>query len=433
MALISQYVDQDEIRPGVFQNTIALKPVGYRRLGSLLRAVPDFADSGDGTMPHAVQRAPLRVLATSDGMRRMFPLPDDDTKYLEIGAPWIQIAGTWTQVALGTPTRSANTITWTRPQTITTLTHAGYYVKIEIELLGGFVPQNSRIAFPVALGGGLTRSGTAILDGSNVVANLRPFVMYDAANPLDIRPITHQFTTLNSQPYLLLTLPSLTGMSRPVIDPTLSLQPDATAGIDNFIELDFATSNFGTSVNLYIGETNNAVGRTMRTLIKFDVSSIPANAIITSAIQSLYVNSDFSSNARTARWYRLKRAWVEDQSTWNIYSTGNNWDTAGGFGANDCEQTDIGSLAFSASETLSVFKDWSLTPSAVQGWISGAFANNGTLGMMDTELNDGYQFASSDSATAAQRPKLVVVYTTGGIIYPRRMDGLGAFYRGMDN
>lgn len=411
MALISAYVDQTNLGGGVFQNTIQLKPIGYRRGGALLRSVLDFADSGDSNLPQMVQSAPLRVLATNDGMRRMFPLPDDDTKYLEIGAPWVQLSGVWTQVALGAPTRNANKITWTRPQTITTLTHGGHFVKIDIELRNGFVPENSRIAFPVGLGGGLTRSGTAILDGSNVVANLRPFVMVDAANDKDIRPITSQFTTLNSQPYLLLTLPDLTGMSRPVIDPTLSLQPDATAGIDAFIYTPSSGTNFGTHTSAVIGEANNESPGIYRQLIKFDLSSIPASAVVSSATLSLYALSNAADNTRITRFFRQKRVWVESQATWSIYSTGNSWGTAGGFNATDCEQTDIGSLSLVAALTLNQFYDWSLTPSAVQDWISGAFTNNGLLGRTDTELNDLHGYASSDNVTAANRPKFVVVYT----------------------
>lgn len=195
---------------------------------------------------------------------------------------------------------------------------------------------------------------------------------------------------------------------------TITLQPNAAAGVDVYIRNGiYAGNNFGVA-NLLIGETN-ADTTTARVLIKFDLSSLPSDATIISATLSLYATSDLSDNARTFRVYRQKRAWVEGTqdnavnttgASWNEYSPGNSWQTAGGFGANDCEQTDIGSRAFTATETLSQFKDFTLTPTTKSALDLG----NGWLVKADTEANDAYGFPSSDNATAANRPKLVIVY-----------------------
>jgi len=192
---------------------------------------------------------------------------------------------------------------------------------------------------------------------------------------------------------------------------TIILQPDGAVGLDNWMGLENPTGNYGTDADLYIGEYDAVY----RTLIKFSGLSngtIPSTAIVSSAILSLYALTDFSSNARTFRVFRQLRAWVETESTWNIWSTGNNWQTAGGFGVADCEQTDIGSRAFTATETLNEFKAFPLTASKIQEIIAGTFTNNGFLMKTDTEADDMYKFASSDNATAANRPKLTVVYTT---------------------
>jgi hypothetical protein len=111
--------------------------------------------------------------------------------------------------------------------------------------------------------------------------------------------------------------------------------------------------------------------------------------------------------------FRQKRAWVETQATWNIYSTGNNWSTAGGFHVDDCEQTDIGNRAFTATETLNQFKDFTLTAASIAEMIAGGgFTNNGFLIKADTETNDQYLFAGSGDGTAENRPKLVIDYTS---------------------
>ena len=81
---------------------------------------------------------------------------------------------------------------------------------------------------------------------------------------------------------------------------TLTLQPDAAAGDDLFIRSDSPGSNPDTDVTLRIGNIS-ASSVTYRTLIKFDLSSIPAGSLIDSATLSLFSNSDQSLNARTLR------------------------------------------------------------------------------------------------------------------------------------
>jgi hypothetical protein len=190
---------------------------------------------------------------------------------------------------------------------------------------------------------------------------------------------------------------------------TYSSQPDGTTGLDTLMQSDNPTTNYGTSTTLNVGEHNAATSKN-RTLIFFDLSSIPANATINSATLSLWQVSESSSNARTLRVYRDLRSWSESQATWNIFSTGNNWGTAGGFNASDAEQTDIGSCAFTATEANGE-KQWTLTASAIQEMVSGAFANNGFVIKADTETDDLFRFRSSDDSTAAERPKLVIDYS----------------------
>jgi hypothetical protein len=243
-------------------------------------------------------------------------------------------------------------------------------------------------------------------DGTAVFSFSSPFAEQAAGDPT-----AALMRVTRSGPNMLIEVrvpqPWLAAASYPVIiDPTLSLQPDAAAGQDAPIASGAATTNFGTLSTTNVGERSFS-STTARTLIKFDLSSIPDTSPINSAVMSLYVTTDSSSNARTFRVYRTKRDWVEDQATWNIWKTGNSWSTAGGFHSDDCEQTDIGSRAFTATETINQFKDFTLTAAVKEDLDLG----NGWLVKADTETDDEYIFASSDNATAANRPKLVVDYT----------------------
>ena len=76
-------------------------------------------------------------------------------------------------------------------------------------------------------------------------------------------------------------------------------QPNGTDGMDTYIESGSTTTNFWTEVSLRIGEGNGSTNDLNRSLIKFDLSSIPANATITSATLSLWTSNDLSDNDRT--------------------------------------------------------------------------------------------------------------------------------------
>ncbi len=199
--------------------------------------------------------------------------------------------------------------------------------------------------------------------------------------------------------------------------PGLTLQPDAADGLDVLIQgVVTQTYNFGTLIALGMGEGSSS--RVLRSLIKFNLTNLPAAATLTSTILSLYCYADVSTTGRTFRIYRTKRAWVEGTragaednpatgATWARYDTTHNWSTAGGFHADDCEQTDIGSRNFTATETLNEFKDFPLTPTTKAALDLG----NGWMGKADTESADAYYFYSSDHATASLRPLLTVEFT----------------------
>ena len=192
---------------------------------------------------------------------------------------------------------------------------------------------------------------------------------------------------------------------------TLILQPDAATGLDSYIYGGAKNSNFGTVTEMGIGEDNNTNGRVARSLIKFDLSSIPANATITSATLSLWTNADLSNNDRTIRVHRLKVPFHETQVTWTRSATGINWQTTGASGANDRENIDIGSITILNNDGLNIEKQIVLTSDKIQEFVNGTFVNRGFIIVADTEQNDRFNYKSSDSNDSGQRPKLVIQYT----------------------
>jgi RHS repeat-associated protein len=191
-------------------------------------------------------------------------------------------------------------------------------------------------------------------------------------------------------------------------------QPGSTDGVDTYLLSTSPTTNSGNDLILGVGESNNATNRFTRSLIKFDLSSIPTNAVITSATLSLWTTADLSDNPRTIRVYRLKKAFNESEATWEKASMNVSWQGLGASGADDREGVDIGSIPILANEPLNTEKQISLSPAQIQEMTSGAFINNGFIIAADpaTELNDRFNYKSSDASNVSQRPKLVIHYTT---------------------
>ena len=210
--------------------------------------------------------------------------------------------------------------------------------------------------------------------------------------------------------------PTATGIATltPVGTPTtMVLQPNGATGIDSYIYSISKSSNFGGASSMGVGEDNGANNRIARSLIKFNLSTIPANATITSATLSLWTSGDLSINNRIIRVYRLKVPFHETQVTWDLAASGVNWQQSGAAGANDRETAAIGSVTILNNEALNTEKQIVLTPSKIQELVNGTFINNGFIIVADTELNDRFNYNTSDASVAAQRPKLVIQYLVG--------------------
>ena len=201
---------------------------------------------------------------------------------------------------------------------------------------------------------------------------------------------------------------------------TYTSQPDAAAGIDSYVQKNSPTANFGTNTGILYGAINSI--QLYRGFIKFDLSSIPVYSVVSAATLYLTQTGEGANQNGTFNVYRLKVDWVEGEATWNIRKTGTDWTAAGGFHADDCEQTEIASIALALNEANGE-KEFSLDISAIQEMVSGSFANNGfLLKVTDETVANYHTFASSDHATADSRPKLVIEYTESGGSYTQMED-----------
>jgi|GEM_PF-1059540 len=176
---------------------------------------------------------------------------------------------------------------------------------------------------------------------------------------------------------------------------------------DCYISQNSASSNYGDSTTLYVdGDDPGGSGRDLTTLIRWNVSSIPANATVTAASITIRVTNK-SSNSYPI--YALNRSFSESSATWNLASTGTSWATSGAMGVADRDSTAMGSLAGSSTGTLTATLN-ATGIAEVQNWINDPAQNYG-IAIASASNTDGLDFRSSEYGTASYRPALNVTYT----------------------
>ncbi len=180
---------------------------------------------------------------------------------------------------------------------------------------------------------------------------------------------------------------------------------------DNSLDQNAPSKNNGASTTIIVdGQTNQA----LRPTLKFDLSSIPAGATITSASLQMVATAVASNSAENVEVHQMTRDWLEGTGSntagspnWTQYSGASTWTTPGG----DFNGTAESTTSVSTTGTYT----WSVT-NMVNTWYTTPVNNFGMLLKFAIE-NTGNQnktFGSKENATTANKPVLSVTYTTTG-------------------
>ncbi|MBM4430023.1 MAG: DNRLRE domain-containing protein [Chloroflexi bacterium] len=204
----------------------------------------------------------------------------------------------------------------------------------------------------------------------------------------------------------------------PTVTPTVTRTPTLEAGSRVTVTLqnglgayagcaDTRITSESPAMNFEAAELRAGARQRISSLIRFDLSSIPSTATVHTATLHLYGYQREGTNAFDLGLYAVRRAWAEDQATWNEASSGVNWATAG---CNQIPGDRVGVPAAQVAVTVPAWYNWSV-PNEVQQMVSGASANYGWLLRQVAEVTGVLSMYSSEHGDISYRPKLVVSYS----------------------
>jgi hypothetical protein len=152
----------------------------------------------------------------------------------------------------------------------------------------------------------------------------------------------------------------------------------------------------GTTNTRFQVRTSTPNPRIRRGLVQFDLSAIPQNSTISSAILSLYQDSSPTAAAHTNDLHRVDEAWLQSEVKWNTQP------------AIQAAPTDSNATVGPVRQ----FYDWTVTAD-VQGWINAPSTNHGWLvkDAAETATNEIISYVSTEefaNPDLPKRPKLTI-------------------------
>lgn len=418
----------DQADPRRRRAVLTLHDQHYRdSLGGWQEAAEELVAEGGG-FDWQGHRGRHLVRLGEDGRRRWHPRRNVVDEYVELGRPEFWNGIGWSTVPLGVPTRQGGELVWDRPAYALRVGYTWRRLKLDLVLKGPTAAR--RFRWPAGLVG-LDRQGRRLLSARSgaVVGSLAPLVAWDAEGrelPLAVR-LAGGAVELEIDP---------SGAVYPLtIDPTYDSQPDATAGVDTSTDEGNPNSTTrGTSTEL-LHEAD--AGTRGIALVRFDTSSISGWTALTG--RTLYLWTARSRSAGSDRVMEVHRGlspisgWGE-RSNWNFlnFDDSTRWpsdvgndggsDAGGSVAGTDYSNTVMGSFTIAVSQAAGTQHTIGLDNAETEALLGAnyGFVIVATVNGLDVATR------SSDSATASERPRLVIDYTTdGGSPTPRLLASLG--------
>ncbi|GAA4572708.1 hypothetical protein GCM10023176_36200 [Micromonospora coerulea] len=216
-----------------------------------------------------------------------------------------------------------------------------------------------------------------------------------------------------------------------VIDPTIKIQPVPTDAQDVEISSGATTTNFNSTYQLKVGTGDSA---TWRSLLKFDVSQIPANTAIDDAEVMVYYDQSLDgiyANNVPMEVQRVKATWAEGTATWSTMAAQGDTSLTGNIVTVDDGDTNATAkgtwnASTSALTAYAVGDDYRVNSDAVTGDTYTYTPNITEAGEYKVEA---HYVGASDRADLAP----YTVYSKGGAVKTVKVDqrqpnGTGGWY-----
>jgi|GEM_PF-2943704 len=243
----------------------------------------------------------------------------------------------------------------------------------------------------------------------------------------DREPMLRIWETRRGQNYLVTGVPYTWVTAQPagavILDPTVAIEPPTD---DVWIEYN-KSSNYNNYAQLRIGRGDSYPWK--RSLIKFNVTSIPGDAIILGSQMKLYYYGKYGSiHFRSIQAHQVLKNWIEAEATWYDRADHFEWKDPGvGLNDNDAKSTPEDTKVW--GNEYPTWKKYDLTD-VTQRWVNGTDPNYGVLLWATDEDDytdkDEKWVRSSEYSTSEYRPKLVVTYVQKGTAlasYEYNVDG----------
>ncbi|MCJ7646215.1 DNRLRE domain-containing protein, partial [bacterium] len=186
-----------------------------------------------------------------------------------------------------------------------------------------------------------------------------------------------------------------------VVPKQLTIQPGPEDGYDSYISKGYEeeNKNFGKKEDMAVGNRDSK-----RILLRFDLSSIPPGASISSAELQLCLEGEYCFCEQEVIYvHQVTRFWRDGEVTWNQAKEKRNWNSPGG----DFDWTIESATSLIGKN--SGWVSWDVTRT-VKNWWEGKYINLGFLLKEHNCVSEPIWFLSSDFEWEAYRPRLVVSY-----------------------
>ncbi|MCD6520662.1 MAG: DNRLRE domain-containing protein, partial [Anaerolineae bacterium] len=192
-----------------------------------------------------------------------------------------------------------------------------------------------------------------------------------------------------------------TPSNTPAVTPT-PVVVQLPCGKDTMISGWYPSENFGLDHRVKVRKI------AYRSLLYFDTSSIPTNAVVSRATLHLYLDwyEHMMNLSPNVSIFKVLQDWEEMEANWTHRTTSLSWGAAG------CDSSSDRSMTASGVATITEVNSWyqwDIT-SLVQDWVSHPWENKGMILISDS----GRELRFYSSNYSSQRPYLQIEYIVSG-------------------